>query len=211
MNRFICSVAFVMALFASCKKEDTVFNTDLALDSRFIILNAPADTTRIVVYADHQWTMENRDHVPWVTVENGAGNGTGYAIVSVPDNASDYPRAATLLFRSGSKTDTLKLGQRVAITPALAITAASVAAPAAGGTIETAINTKFPLSVINVAYAYNTGADWISGLRITEGKMSVSAAANEMAEPRSGKIYLSYTDILGTNLRDSLIVNQARP
>ncbi|MBZ4192261.1 BACON domain-containing protein [Niabella beijingensis] len=211
MNRSISLFAFVTLLIAGCKKEDTVFNTDLALDSRFIILNAPADTTKIVVYADGNWTMENRDNASWITVQNGAGKGTGYAIISVPDNASDYPRAATLLFMSGSKTDTLKLGQRGVIVPALAITATSVAAPGMGGAVETAINTKFPLSAIGVTYGYSAGDSWISGLQIADGKMSFNVAANETAEARSGKIYLSYTDILGTNLSDSLTVNQARP
>ncbi|WP_018627742.1 BACON domain-containing protein [Niabella aurantiaca] len=211
MNRFILFFAFLTLLFAGCEKEDTVFNTDLGLDSRFVILNAPADTTRIVVYSDHKWTMENREDAPWIMIRKGSGDGTGYAIVSVSDNISDYPRATTLLFKAGGKTDTLKLGQRGVITPALTIAATSVAVPAAGGPVETSINTKFSLDVINVAYTYNAGSNWISGPQIADGKISFGVAANETTEARSGKIYLSYTDILGTNLRDSLTVNQARP
>lgn len=54
MNRIIFLSALIILLFAGCtKKDDFTFNTDLALDSRFIILNAPADTTKIVVYSDH--------------------------------------------------------------------------------------------------------------------------------------------------------------
>lgn len=211
MKRWILCFCISTLLLTACKKEDIVFNTDLALDSRFIILNAPADTTRIVVYSDHNWTMENRDNASWINIQKGAGRGTAYAIVSVNDNTSDYPRAATLLFKGGGKTDTLKLGQRGTIAPALSITAASVTASAAGGTVQTAINTTLPLNIMNTTYSYTAGNGWISELQITEGRLLFNVTANETGEARSAKIHLSYTDILGTNLQDSLTVNQARP
>ncbi|MCH5596447.1 BACON domain-containing protein [Niabella ginsengisoli] len=211
MNRFVLFFTLITIFFIGCKKEDIVFNTDLALDSRFIILNAPADTTKIVVYSDHNWTMENRDNASWITIQKGSGNGTAYAIVAVPNNTSDYPRAATLLFKAGNKIDTLKLGQRGIVTPALAITAASVAAPAAGGVVQTAINTTLPLSAMNVGYTYAAGNNWISGLQIADGKVSFSVTGNETAEARTAKVYLSYSDVLGINIRDSLTVNQPRP
>lgn len=211
MNRIILFFSFFVLVLVGCQKEDTEFNTDLALDSRFIILNAPADTTRIVVYSDHNWTMENRDNAPWITVQKGSGNGTDYAIVSVPENTSNYPRAAVLTFNANGKTDTLKLGQRGAITPTLVITATSVSAPAAGGAVQTAINTTLPLDAMNVGYTYGTGNDWLSGLQIVDGRLSFNVAANETTATRMAKIYLSYADILGTNIRDSLTVNQAKP
>ncbi|MCH5717915.1 BACON domain-containing protein [Niabella hibiscisoli] len=127
MNRIILLLVAGILLLAGCQKEDTTFNTDLALDSRFIILNQPADTTKIVVYSDRNWTMENRDNAPWVIVQKGSGLGTAYAIVEVPANTDDYPRAATLVFKAAGKMDTLKLGQRGLVTPKIAITATSVA------------------------------------------------------------------------------------
>ncbi|WP_346237702.1 BACON domain-containing protein [Niabella insulamsoli] len=211
MNRCIICVAFLALWLISCKKEDTVFNTDLALDSRFIILNAPADTTKIVVYSDHSWTVEHPENASWLTLQQNAGSGTAYAIVAVNDNLSDYPRATTLYFKAGDKTDTLRLGQRGLIVPRLTITAASVNAPALGGNIQTAITTTLPLDALSPAYSYSAGSDWISGLQVVEGKLLFNVAANESAASRSAKIYLSYADLLGTNLKDSLVVNQPRP
>lgn len=211
MYRIILSFAFVALLFAGCtKKDDFTFNTDLALDSRFIILNAPADTTKIVVYSDHDWSMENRDNAPWVAIQKGSGSGTAYGVIAVTANLSNYARASTLVFRSGDKTDTLKLGQRGVLTPTLAITAAAISPVAAASAVSTAITTNLPLNMMNVSYS-GDGSAWISGLAITNNNLLFNVAANKTAAVRSSKIYLSYLDVLGTSVKDSLSVNQAKP
>jgi len=208
MNRIILSFALVTLLCVSCsKKDDFTFNTDLALDSRFIILNAPADTTKIVVYSDDNWVMENPDNASWISIQKGSGNGTAYAIVSVTENTSDYARASTLLFKAANKTDTLKLGQRGVITPTIAIDAKSVSAAAAGDVISTAINTTLRLNAMDVAYSED-GSSWISSLAIDSNNLTFNVAANTTTAARSTKIYLSYIDILGTTAKDSLTVNQ---
>jgi hypothetical protein len=209
MNRILLFVAIVTVLFAGCtKKDDFIFNTDLALDSRFIILNAAADTTKIVTYSDHTWMMENRDNASWITILQGSGKGTAYAIVSVTANTSNYPRTSTLLFKAGDKTDTLKLGQRGVITPTIAIAATTVSSAGTGGAVSTAINTNLPLDMMEVSFS-NNGSTWISGLAIANNSLSFNAAMNTTAATRSTKIYLSYIDILGTAAKDSLVVNQA--
>jgi len=211
MYRTIICFAFAALLIAGCSKQDDfTFNTDLALDSRFIILKAPADTTKIVVYSDHDWTMENRDNAAWVTIQQGAGSGTAYGVVAVTANTSDYPRAATLLFKSGSKTDTLKLGQRGLITPVITITATTVSPVAAAGSVSTAITTSLPLDLMTLSYS-GDGSTWISGLAIAGTSLTFNVAANTGTAARSSKIYLSYLDILGTSVKDSLAVNQAKP
>lgn len=208
MNRIILLSSFFTILFACCtKKDDFTFNTDIALDSRFIILNAPADTTKIVVYSDHNWIMENRDNASWITIQKGVGSKTAYAIVAVTDNTSDYPRASTLLFKSGSKIDTLKLGQRGVITPTIAITATAVSAVASGGVISTAINTNLPLNVMSISYS-GDGSSWVSNLSIENNSLVFNVAENKNSSARSSKLYLNYLDILGTTAKDSLIVNQ---
>lgn len=210
MNRMILPLVAGILLLTGCQKEDTTFNTDLGLDSRFIILNAPADTTKIVVYSDHNWTMENKDNVPWVIVQKGSGAGTAYAIVEVQANTDDYPRAATLVFKAGGKTDTLKLGQRGLITPKIAITATSVASVATGGTVSTAIDASLPLNKMELSYS-EEGNTWISDLAIINNNLTFNVAPNTTAAARTAKIYLNYVDLLGTVARDSLSVSQARP
>lgn len=210
MNRMILFLVTGMLLLAGCQKEDTTFNTDLGLDSRFIILNAPADTTKIVVYSDHNWAMENKDHVPWVIVQKGSGTGTAYAVVEVSANTDDYPRAATLVFRAGGKTDTLKLGQRGLVTPKIAITATSVASAAAGGTVSTVIDASLPLNKMSLSFSEG-GHTWISDLAIVNNNLTFIVAPNTTDATRTAKIYLDYIDLLGTVARDSLSVNQAKP
>jgi all-beta uncharacterized protein len=212
MKRLILCYSVIVSLLAGCKKDDATFNTDLAVDSRFIILNAPADTTKMVIYSDHSWTMENRDNASWITLKKSSGEGTEYAIVAVPANTSNYPRAATLLLKAAGKTDTIRLGQRGLITPTLAITAAALSAPANGGTMQTAINTTLPFSDMTVSYTYDAnGAGWITNLNIAGANLNFDLAKSTAPVARVGKIYLSYLDILGTSVKDSLIVNQAKP
>ncbi|MDH7459877.1 BACON domain-containing protein [Chitinophagaceae bacterium 26-R-25] len=212
MNRLILFSAFASLLLASCnKKDDFTFHTDLAIDSRFIILDAPADTTKIVVYSDHAWTMENMDSAPWITVLKGSGTGTAYGIVKVAANTTNFARASTLLFKSGSKTDTLKLGQRGIIAPTLNIVATSLSSTAAGGPVSTAVTTNLPFNVMSVIYTYDAnGTNWISNPAITNNMLTFTVDLNTAAIARSGKIFLSYSDILGTVVTDSLQINQAK-
>jgi hypothetical protein len=160
----ILSFTFFLLLFAGCAKED-YFNPDLAIDQRTITLNASADTTKIMVYSNKNWTIEYSDQASWITIPKASGTGKAYAIVSVTDNSAGLPRAATLVIKAGAKSDTIRLGQK-GIIPQIAITATMVSSLAAGGTIQTAIETNLPLSIMNVTYTYASGSNWISGLQI---------------------------------------------
>jgi hypothetical protein len=209
MTRII-AFAFFILLLASCKKDDDTFKTDLAVDSRFIILNGPADTTKMVIYSDRSWTMESIDDTPWLTVQNASGNGTAYAVVAVTDNSANLPRIGRLLIKAGDKTDTIRLGQR-GIVPKIAITATSVSGPAAGGAIQTPITTNLPLDIMNVSYTYDAnGTDWISDLQIANDNLSFNVAANGATADRSATIFLSYLDAVGTTTKDSIKVNQVK-
>lgn len=207
----ILSFTFLILLCAGCVKEHSTFKTDLAIDQRAITLGAAADTTKFIVYANGNWTTENRDNASWVTIQKGSGTGgKDYAIISVTDNSTDLPRATTLVVKAGSRTDTIKLGQK-GIVPKIAITATTVSSPAAGGTIQTAIDTNLPLNIMNVSYTYASGSDWISGLQIANQNLVFTVDANTTTAARSAKIYLSYLDAVGATAKDSLTVNQVKP
>lgn len=196
--------SFFLLIIAGCEK-DTAFEPELAINQRAVYLSAISDTAKMMVYSSGNWTVENRDNATWVMLQKGSGNGQDYAIVSVTDNSTALPRATTLVVRSGSLSDTFKLGQR-GIVPKIAITAASVASPAAGGIIQTAIDANISLAIMKVSFS-----DWISDVQIVDKNLGFKVAANTTAATRKGVIYMSYLDAIGTNTLDSLVVNQAKP
>ncbi|OQP40105.1 hypothetical protein A4H97_17860 [Niastella yeongjuensis] len=206
----IIAFAFLITLVASCSKKDDTFKTYLALDSRFIILNGPADTTKMIIYSDKSWTVESIDDTPWLTVQTGSGSGVAYAVVAVTDNSANLPRIGRLLVKAGDKTDTIRLGQR-GIVPKISITATAVSGGATGGAIQTPISTNLPLELMTVNYNYDAnGTDWISGLQIDNSNLSFNVAGNSTAAARSATILLSYLDAVGTTTKDSIKVNQPK-
>lgn len=190
-----------------------MFHTQLAIDQRLVVANAKADTVRMIIYSDAGWTMETAGNTaPWAAILKGSGTGKDYAIITVTDNNANLPRSgATFVVRAGAKTDTIQLRQK-GLVPTLAITAASVSSPAAGGAVQTAINTNIPRDSMLVSYVYDAnGTDWISGLEIADNNLQFNVAANETTVDRMAKLYLSYLDALGKTTKDSLIVNQLKP
>ncbi|MBO9619503.1 MAG: BACON domain-containing protein [Niabella sp.] len=205
-------IFFVLGLFVmtGCTKE-AAFHTDLAMDQRVIVAPATADTVNMVVYSSGSWTMEAIDAAPWATISKGSGSGKAYATVITTDNSANLPRSARFVVKSGAKADTVQLGQK-GIVPTIAITATSVAAPAAGGAIQTAINTNLPLNIMSVGYIYDAnGSDWISGLQIANNNLSFNVAANGTTAARTATIFLSYLDAIGSTAKDSLKVTQPKP
>ena len=207
--RILTFVLFLL-LFVGCKKEDITFNTDLALDSRSFTLNAAADTAKIVVYSDGKWTLDAIDTAFWISIQKASGSGKDYAVVSVTDNSGNFPRRGRLVVRAGAKTDTIKLGQK-GIVPKIAIQATNVQSLAAGGVIQTPIDTNLPLHMMSVNYKYDAnGQDWISNLQIADNNLLFSVDANSNASARSATLYLSFLDAIGTTTKDSIKVNQLK-
>lgn len=207
MTRII-SFATLLLLFMGCRKEeDRRFITDLAIDSRIVRLNALADTTRIVVYSEGDWTVEG-DTSTWLTLQTASGNGKGYAVAEVTDNSLELPRMARLIVRANGQADTIQVQQR-GLVPTLAINDATAQSIANGGTLKTPINTNIPLNKMEVSFRYDdNGANWISNLQMNDGYLFFKVDTNKTAAVRSAVLFLSYLDALGTTTKDSIQIDQ---
>lgn len=208
MTRII-SFAFLLLLFMGCRKEeDRRFSTDLAIDSRIVRLNALADTTRIIVYSDGDWQLE-ADTSSWVTVQTGSGNGKANALVAVTDNSLNLPRMAKLIVKANSKTDTIQLQQR-GLVPTLIINDTTAQSIANGGTLKTPINTNIPLQKMDVSYRFDAnGQNWVTDLQLTDGYLYFKVDTNKTASVRTAMLFLSYIDVMGVTVKDSIKINQS--
>lgn len=197
-------------LFSACRKtEDHKFSTGLAVDSRIVRLNANADTTQIIVYADGKWSVEPAEETDWMQLQSTSGNGKGSVRAEVTDNSGQLPRAVKLVVRAAGRTDTISLQQR-GLVPQIAIADTTLQSIANGGSLKTVIATNVPLEKMTVVYSYDDPAQagWLSSVSITNGYLYFKADTNKTAAARTGVLTLSYLDALGTTTRDSVRIRQ---
>ncbi|WP_341837216.1 DUF5689 domain-containing protein [Chitinophaga pollutisoli] len=208
--RYILAAGAMASLFAACRKtEDYKFTTELAIDQRIVRLNAAADTTQLIVYAEGPWTIAPIDNAEWVKLQSSSGDGKGSIRAEVTSNEGNLPRAVKLLVKAGSLTDTISLQQR-GLVPQVAIADTTVQSISNGGMLKTVIATNVPLEQMSISYRYDAPAteNWLSNLTISNGYLLVKADTNRSADARSGVVTLSYLDALGTTTRDSVRIRQ---
>jgi hypothetical protein len=206
---YLLAAGLTTILYTACRKtEDYKFSTALAIDSRIVRLNANADTTQIIVYADGDWQIAPAEETDWVRLQATGGSGKGSVRAEVTDNNGNLPRAVKLVVKGGGRTDTISLQQR-GLTPQLAIADTTSESISSGGQFKSVILTNVPLEKMSVAYRFE-GADpaWLSNLAITNGYLTFKADSNKTAATRTGVITLSYLDALGATTRDSIRVRQ---
>ncbi len=209
-HKYTLWLSAVILLLAACRKEiDRKFTTDLAIDSRLVKLQANADTTRIIVYAEKDWQLQTAEETDWVNVQVGAGTGKAYAIVAVTDNNGQLPRATSLVVKANGKTDTIRL-QQLGLTPTLAINDATAQSIPNGGTFKTPITTNIPLAKMTVSYRYEPAdqVDWVSQLKLENGYLHFKVDSNRSIVDRSAFLKLSYLDALGVTTQDSIEIKQ---
>lgn len=207
---FSPAVFMLLIFFAGCRKtEQYKFTTDLAIDSRIVRVNADADTTRIIVYAEGNWNVAPLEDVSWIHLLNNSGSGKGETLIGFEDNNDSLPRAVKLIISSDQKTDTVNLQQK-GLVPLITIADDAAQGIANASRLKTPINTNVPLALMTVAYQYETGspANWISELAITDGYLYFKLDSNKSAQPRTGVLHLSYLDALGATTRDSITIKQ---
>lgn len=207
---YLAACGLVALLVSACRKtEDYKFSTDLAIDSRIVRLNANADTTQIIVYADGKWSIEPAEETDWMQLQSTAGNGKGSVRAEVTDNNGQLPRAVKLIVRAAGKTDTISLQQR-GLVPQVAIADTTLQSIANGGSLKTVIATNVPLEKMTIDYRYEDAAQtgWLKEVSISNGYLFVKADTNKTATARTGMLTLSYLDALGTTTRDSVRIRQ---
>lgn len=210
LKYLLAAGATALVWAAGCRKaEDYKFSTELSINQRIVRLNALADTTQIIVYADGQWTVEPAEETDWVKLQSTGGEGKGSVRAEVTSNEGNLPRALQLIVRAGGRTDTVSLQQR-GITPQIAIADTTLQSIANGGALKTVIATNVPLEKMSISYRWDDPAqeNWIKDAAIRDGYLFLHADTSKAAEPRTGLLTLSYLDALGTTTRDSVRIRQ---
>ncbi|MGX5820718.1 DUF5689 domain-containing protein [Chitinophaga lutea] len=201
--------AGLLLLWGCRKTEDYKFTTDLAIDSRIVRLNAPADTTRIIVYSEGGWNVQAAEDAPWVSFLQSSGAGKGEFIVKVESNEGNLPRAVNLVIKGDRKSDTVNLQQR-GLTPAINLTETTSMVIASGGSLKTPVITNVPLPKMTVTYRFEPAdqTNWVSPVEIKDGSFFFKADTNKTATLRKAVLKLSYLDALGTTVSDSIAISQ---
>lgn len=198
-----------MTIVFGCKKDDQVkFSTDIAINNEIVRVADAAGTTRILVYADNDWTLSAENESSWVKFDKTSGTGNGEFIVTYESNKGNLPRAVNLTLTASGKTRTISFQQK-GLVPTLNITDATANGIGAGGVMKTAITTNIPFDQIVQTITYNEGADWLSGLEMKDKYLYFTLSQNSSAALRSSKVLFSYKDALGATIKDSIIVSQS--
>ncbi len=198
----------ITACLAGCQKEEWVrFSTDLALNAQTIRVADSAGTTRLQVYSDGDWKVLKEEEAAWVSFDRTAGKGKGDVVVSFQSNKDQLPRAVKILISSGDKTDTV-IFQQKGLAPELRFDDDSAVGIGNGGELKTVLATNVPFGDIGQNISYETGSDWISGLKMEGKYLKVNLSANTQPEVRNGKILLFYKDAFGSITKDSILVTQ---
>ncbi|MEQ7798989.1 DUF5689 domain-containing protein [Pedobacter sp. ASV1-7] len=209
-NGWLLSTILLMAMtiLFGCKKSDQVeFSTDIAINNEIVRVADAAGTSRILVFADKDWTLTTENETSWVTFDKTGGNGNGEFIVTYESNKDKLPRSVNLVLSASGKTRTISFQQK-GLTPTLNITDATANGIGAGGVMKTAITTNIPFDQMVQKITYTEGTDWISDLKMKDNYLYFTLGQNSSAASRSGKVLFSYKDALGTTVKDSIIVSQ---
>ncbi|UYQ95769.1 DUF5689 domain-containing protein [Chitinophaga horti] len=209
-NKLLFVLCALVAVIAACRKTEYYkFSTKLAIDSRIVSINAGADTTKFIVYADGDWSMAPVEEVNWMKLTTSSGSGKGQAVAELTDNSANLPRFVRLVVKADGKTDTIRLQQR-GLVPTLAIADLTAQSIANGGTFKTPINTNIPMELMTVVQTARTEgqANWISNLRIDKGYLYFKADTNRAATPRTTMVRLSYLDALNVTVTDTIAISQ---
>lgn len=204
----LCILLFTTVVL-SCKKEDSKFKTDLAVDRRVVNVADSAGSTKILVYADGNWTATLQGAPSWVKLNKESDKGTGQIIATLTSNAGNLPRSVNILISANNKTDTINLQQR-GLVPTLNITDATANGIANGGIMKTAIVTNIPFNLMQHVEIYGTtgGTGWISAIAINGTNLNFTLGQNAATVSRQAVLRLSYLDATGVTTKDSIIVTQ---
>jgi hypothetical protein len=200
---------FCTILFSCTEKNLDSFSTDLAIDRRNIIVPDTATTTKILVYADGNWSAKVLGDATWVKLDPESSNGKGQFFANVESNVGNLPRFVKILLSGGAKTDTIYFRQK-GIASTINIVDPNVIGIENGGAMKTSIVTNVPFNLMSHAEVYDAtgGTDWISGLSIQDNCLNFTLAQNTTAASRQAVLRLTYLDGLGTINKDSITITQ---
>lgn len=213
MNNLYRALLIVcMYVFTACQDDEaTLFKTDLAINSSIVRVADKEGTTRILVYADNEWSIRFLDQdVSWAKLLSSQGKGHGEFLVSYESNENQLPRSTPILIYNNSKSDTVYLQQK-GLTPTIDISDTEIMGIAGGGRMKSGIVCNIPFELVTTKIAYLSGeeTEWISEVTVLDGQLKFRLERSTEDNIRSGRLRLEYTDAFGIIVADSITISQS--
>ena len=188
------AAAAAAMLMAGCQEEkESPTLMSLAVNDTTMNVTAKAGSEHVLVYSKSRWKVAFEEAADWLTLDRTEGEGNGEFVVKFTENAGLMRRAKLLISASGvDKVIPFTINQEGALgNPKLsfAVTEKTYIAWAVSDALE--FNANVPEDEINAV----ASEDWITDLKIEEGKLNFNVAENTTGQDRTAALSLEYTDI----------------
>ena len=188
------AAAAAAMLMAGCQEEkESPTLMSLAVNDTTMNITAKAGSEHVLVYSKSRWKVAFEEAADWLTLDRAEGEGNGEFIVKFTENAGLMRRAKLLISASGvDKVIPFTINQEGALgNPKLsfAVTEKTYIAWAVSDALE--FNANVPEDEIKAV----ASEDWITDLKIEDGKLNLNVAENTTGQDRTAALSLEYTDI----------------
>lgn len=188
------AAAAAAMLMAGCQEEkESPTLMSLAVNDTTMNVTAKAGSEHVLVYSKSRWKVAFEEAADWLTLDRTEGEGNGEFIVKFTENAGLMRRAKLLISASGvDKVIPFTINQEGALgNPKLsfAVTEKTYIAWAVSDALE--FNANVPEDEIKAV----ASEDWITDLKIEDGKLNFNVAENTTGQERTAALSLEYTDI----------------
>ena len=188
------AAAAAAMLMAGCQEEkESPTLMSLAVNDTTMNVTAKAGSEHVLVYSKSRWKVAFEEAADWLTLDRTEGEGNGEFIVKFTENAGLMRRAKLLISASGvDKVIPFTINQEGALgNPKLsfAVTEKTYIAWAVSDALE--FNANVPEDEIKAV----ASEDWITDLKIEDGKLNFNVAENTTGQDRTAALSLEYTDI----------------
>ena len=188
------AVAAAAMLMAGCQEEkESPTLMSLAVNDTTMNITAKAGSEHVLVYSKSRWKVAFEEAADWLTLDRAEGEGNGEFVVKFTENAGLMRRAKLFISASGvDKVIPFTINQEGALgNPKLsfAVTEKTYIAWAVSDALE--FNANVPEDEIKAV----ASEDWITDLKIEDGKLNFNVAENTTGQDRTAALSLEYTDI----------------
>lgn len=188
------AAAAAAMLMAGCQEEkESPTLMSLAVNDTTMNVTAKSGSEHVLVYSKSRWKVAFEEAADWLTLDRTEGDGNGEFIVKFTENAGLMRRAKLLISASGvDKVIPFTINQEGALgNPKLsfAVTEKTYIAWAVSDALE--FNANVPEDEIKAV----ASEDWITDLKIEDGKLNFNVAENTTGQERTAALSLEYTDI----------------
>lgn len=206
MKHFALYIVFLLSsvlVWAGCdflEGSDGLFSGTPSLSPRYLNVlpsslsfaaDQPASQSVSITSLKTPWLIDNS--IEWITLSQTSGESSASVSVSAAENANAYAR--TGIFMVSSTASDWNYDSDVSVSQAAAVpyikasqSALTLAGAAGSATVDV---------TANCTYSISSSADWLSFSK-SDNSLTITAAANETDQYRSGVIMLSFSGDAGS-------------